>query len=107
VSANNDPNANNVSVLSNCLRDEGCNPSPPPTPLPGAPALRGDGNDDGRRSAAHLVAVGAEVSDDDGFQVEAIGRNEPLSAAGVDANGDGRVDAQDRLAVASRIFGGG
>lgn len=110
VSANNDPSANNVSVLSNCARDAGCDPNPPrppATPLPGEAALRGDGNDDGRRSAADLVAVGAEVMDDDGFRVEAIGQKDPLSAPGVDANGDGRVDAQDRLAVASKIFGGG
>jgi len=72
-------------------------------------ALRGDGNDDGRRSAADLVAVAAEVMDNDGFRAEDIqipGHGEYAASAGVDANGDGRVDAQDRSAVAHRIFGG-
>jgi hypothetical protein len=133
LSANSDPSANNVSLLTNCSREEGCDPfgrkicqvdtpnagascfddsacggvvgACAPGPL-GTTALRGDGNGDGIRSAADLVAVGAEVMDNDGFAVEDIGRNEPHSPAGVDANGDGRVDAQDRVAVAHRIFSG-
>jgi hypothetical protein len=109
ASANNDASANNVSVLSNCVRDAGCDPFPPlpsATPLPGAPALRGDANGDARRSAADLVAISAEVMDNDGFQVEAIGRGSFRAAPGADANGDGRVDTQDRVATARRIFGG-
>ena len=109
ASANNDPRANNLSVLSNCARDPGCNPFPIPGRTPGPPgqaALRGDGNGDGRISAADLVAVGREVMDSDGFQVEAIGRGSYDAAPGVDANGDGRVDAQDRMAVAHLIFTG-
>jgi hypothetical protein len=109
ASANNAATSNNLSVLSNCARDVGCNPFPPvppATPLPGSAALRGDGNDDGLRSAADLVAVGTEVMDDDGFRVEGIERGDYVASPGVDANGDGRVDAQDRLAVAHRIFGG-
>jgi hypothetical protein len=108
VSANGDPSANNVSVLSNCIREEGCDPFPPDQPLAGKPALRGDGNDDGVRSAADLVAVAAEIGDGDGTQVEAINRLGGFQASpGVDANGDGRVDAQDAAAVAHRIFSGG
>lgn len=107
VSANNDPSANNVSVLSNCARDPGCHPFGQPGP-PGAAARRGDANDDGVRSAADLVAVAAEVMDGDGYAIEDIGRGSYTRAAlGVDANGDGRVDAQDRVAVVHRIFGGG
>jgi hypothetical protein len=44
--------------------------------------------------------------DGDGFEVEAIDQKGYMASPGVDANGDGRVDAQDRLAVAHRIFGG-
>jgi hypothetical protein len=109
ASANNDASANNVTVLSNCVRDLGCNPFAPlpsETPLPGAPALRGDANGDDVQSAADLVAVAAEVMDGDGFRVEAIDNGDFQAAPGADANGDGRVDAQDRVAVAHRIFSG-
>ena len=107
TSANSDPSANNVSVLFNCARDVGCDPFR--AGPPGSAALRGDGNNDGRRSAADLVAVGAEVMDGDGVQVEAITRGSfdgMRVSAGVDANGDGVVSAQDRRAVARRIFDG-
>jgi hypothetical protein len=105
VSANSDPSANNVSVLSNCVRDVGCDPFGRPGP-PGTAALRGDGNGDGIRSAADLVAVGLEVADGDGDRVEDIGHGDIETSPGADANGDGLVNAQDRLAVAHRIFGG-
>ena len=111
ATANDDPSANNLSVLYNCGGDVtgngapvNCNPfvaSGPALSLP----LRGDGNGDGRRSAADLVAVSREVMDGDGVAVEAIGQKGYLASSGVDANGDGRVDAQDRQAVAHRIFG--
>lgn len=107
VSANSDPSANNVSVLYNCARDAGCDAFGTPGP-PGSAALRGDGNGDTLRSAADLVAVGREVMDGDGQEVEAIGFGDGFPATpGVDANGDGLVSAQDRRAVARRIFGGG
>ena len=78
--------------------------SPGPT---GSAARRGDGNGDTLRSAADLVAVGREVTDGDGRQVEGIGFGSGFAATpGVDANGDGVVSAQDRRAVAHRIFGG-
>jgi len=112
VTANNDPSANNLSVLSNCARDlvskgapVNCDPFGRSGP-PGSAALRGDGNNDGLTSAADLVAVAAEVMDGDGFAVEAIGSGSFHASPGVDANGDGLVDAQDRIAVAHRIFGG-
>ncbi len=111
VTANNDPSANNVSVLYNCARDVGCDPfavpGRPPNP-PGSNALRGDANNDGAITAADFVAVGAEVMDGDGFAVESIGLGSYRRAVpGADANGDGRVDPQDRVAVAHRIFAGG
>jgi hypothetical protein len=107
ASANSDPSANSVSVLFNCIRDEVCDPYPPDPPLDGGPALRGDGNGDGIRSAADVIAVAAEIGDGDGTQVEAIRRLGGFQASpGVDANGDGRVDAQDARAVAHRIFSG-
>jgi hypothetical protein len=132
ATANNDPSANNVSVLYNCARDQGCDhfarkicqgvpreglpcggdddcngvPGACIQGPPGTTALRGDGNADGLRSAADLVAVSAEVMDDDGFQVEAIGQGDFTASPGADGNGDGRVDAQDRPAVAHRIFAG-
>lgn len=108
VTANSDPSANNVSVLSNCARDPGCDPFRPGPA--GRSALRGDGNADGRRSSADFVAVAAEVMDGDGQQVEAIGNGSFGGARvspGVDANGDGVVTIQDRRAVARRIFSGG
>jgi hypothetical protein len=113
VTANNDPSANNLSVLINCARDltskgaaANCDPFGRNGPS-GTAALRGDANGDGVRSAADLVAVAAEVMDGDGFDVEAVGHGGFEAAPGVDANGDGRVDAQDRIAVAHRIFAGG
>lgn len=105
ATANSDPSANNISALFNCARDQGCDPFRPGPP--GSAALRGDANGDGVRSAADLVAVGREVMDGDGQQVEAIGMGSVTDTArGVDANGDGLVTAQDRRAVAHRIFSG-
>jgi hypothetical protein len=111
VSGNSDPSANNVSLLMSCVRDAGCDPfnTTPVTEPPGTPALRGDGNNDERRSAADLVAVSLEVPDGDGDQVEDIARGsfaDDRVSPGVDANGDGVVTPQDRRGVAHRIFGG-
>ncbi|MEO8605678.1 MAG: VCBS repeat-containing protein [bacterium] len=112
ATANSDPSANNLSVLYNCARDPECSQF---TTIPGRAALRGDGNGDGVRSAADFVAVAREVIDGDGQQVEQINLvvdDVPLDPdgyagdPGVDANGDGLVSAQDRGAVARRIFGG-
>jgi hypothetical protein len=61
VSGNTLTSANNLSVLSNCARDCGARsvPSRVAHLVPGQAALRGDANDDGRVSAADLVAVAA------------------------------------------------
>lgn len=104
ATGNGDPSANNISVLTNCARDQDC---PSSSTFPGAAALRGDGNGDFVVSAADLVAVTREVSDADSKRVEDIARPESTgyqASAGVDANGDGRVDPQDRTAVVRRLF---
>lgn len=101
ATGNKDASANNVSVLTNCIREQEC------SSLAGVTALRGDGNDDTILSAADLVAVSLEVADADGKRVEDIARPEAAgfqAAPGVDANGDGRVDRQDRTAVVTRLF---
>lgn len=106
ATGNEDPSANNVSVLTNCIRDQGCATI---HMEPGVTAFRGDGNGDEKLSSADLVAVALEVSDGDGKRVEDIARAEASgfgAASGVDANGDGRVDRQDRTAVVRRLFAG-
>ena len=85
VTANSDPSANNVSVLTNCLGE----PFPCRTLAGAVAARRGDANDDGLHSGADLVAVAAEVMDGDGQQVEAIAMGSRMTAPGADANGDG------------------
>ncbi len=102
AAGNTDASSNNVTVLLNCVRDPGCdifgnNPA-------GVAANRGDGNDDGRVSAADLAALALEMFDGDGDQVEDVERGTFDAAPGVDANGDGRVDRQDAIAMARRIF---
>jgi hypothetical protein len=104
VTANNAGTSRNVSVLWNCARDSGCAND---QDVPGAAALRGDGNGDGRRSAADVIAVVAEVRDGDGYQVEGIARSRSggfAAGPGVDANGDGQIDVQDRTATLRYIF---
>jgi hypothetical protein len=105
ATGNEDASANNISVLTNCIRDQDCagdNVFPG-----GVSAVRGDANGDASLSAADIVAVALEVVDDDGMRVEDIARPEQAgyqAASGVDANGDGRVDRQDRTAVVRRLF---
>ncbi len=103
ATANSGTTANNLSVLDNCVRMERCGNE---RTFPGAVALRGDANGDEQRSAADLVATAKEIGDGDGRLIEAIGRGTFVASTGVDTNGDGRVDAQDRTAVARRIFRG-
>jgi hypothetical protein len=92
ATSNSDPSANNLSVLTN-VQGEG--------------ALRGDANSDGTVSAADLIEVVLEVLDGDGQAVEDIRMSRSnTTPIGVDANGDGRVDGQDRIAVARRVFAG-
>lgn len=87
---NNDPSANNVSLLVNGE---------------GAAVLRGDGNGDMIVSAADLVLLVRELGDGDPAAVEqAAGGGSVVSSAGGDANGDGRVDGQDWMALVRRLF---
>jgi hypothetical protein len=101
VTANNDPNSNNLSVLTNCVRDAECFTRPP---IPGQAAVRGDANGDGVASAADLIVLAREITDGDGTRVEDIGRGSVAASPGADANGDGLVNAQDRIATVRRIF---
>ncbi len=104
VVGNTDASSNNVTVLLNCARDAGCdifNRNPD-----GVAANRGDANDDGGLSVADVTAIAAEISDGDGVAVEEIERGTFAGVAGVDSNGDGRVDSQDVRALARRLFSG-
>ena len=87
----------------------GCDPFRP-APRRAAPALRGDGNNDGVRSAADFVAVAAEVMDGDGKQVEAIAhgdlRRHPRVAGRRRERRRRRRRRRIAVAVAHRIFGG-
>lgn len=101
VTGNNAATSRNVSVLWNCARDPGCADDS------GVAARRGDGNGDDQESAADLIAVALEVRDEDGRRVEGIELNGAggfAATPGVDANGDGQVDAQDRIATLRLIF---
>ncbi len=68
------------------------------------PALRGDGNGDGRFSAADLTALARVFREGSRRPVEAAG---PSGFPGVDANGDGWIDGDDRRILTRRIFGAG
>jgi hypothetical protein len=105
AAGNTDASANNVTVLFNCVRDPGCDLFGQ-VPMDGVPARRGDANDDEITSAADVAALFAEIIDGDGDQVEDVERGAFGAAAGVDANGDGRVDRHDVIAIARRIFSG-
>lgn len=65
---------------------------------------RGDGNGDGQRTAADLVALARArlVSE---RPVETAARA-AAATAGIDANGDALVDARDVGALCARLFGG-
>ncbi len=105
AAGNTDASANNVTILTNCVRDMGCDVFNQFLP-DGEPAVRGDGNNDGILSAGDIAAVAAERVDGDGSAVEDIERGSFGAAAGVDANGDGRVDPMDIGSLARRIFSG-
>jgi hypothetical protein len=70
-----------------------------------APALRGDGNRDGRVSAADLTAVIRELPPVGSRPIEAI-LHDGRAGAGADADGDGRLDMLDLAALRTRCFGG-
>lgn len=69
--------------------------------------LRGDGNGDATVSAADAVAVMRKVTEAPGVRVEDVAvRGSFAAAAGVDADGDGRITPPDVLSLASLIFSG-
>jgi len=88
----NDQFAGTVSVLTNI---DQTNPA----------ILRGDGNGDGKLSAADLVAVARKLHDGASTRVETLaGAVYPNTTAGADANGDSVVTGQDIFAIAYRLF---
>jgi hypothetical protein len=89
VATANDWTAGSVSVLTN---------------ITATPIIRGDGNGDGKVTAADLVAVARKLRDGAATRVEQVGKGSYLAAPGADANGDGLVTAQDAWALAHRLF---
>ncbi|MCK6555454.1 VCBS repeat-containing protein [Candidatus Binatia bacterium] len=75
------------------------------TNIRAAPVLRGDGNTDGRVTVADVVAVFREVPENPTGRVEVIGGGAYQPGAGVDANGDGLVTAQDTSGTIAWMFG--
>jgi hypothetical protein len=72
----------------------------------GGPAIaRGDGNGDGARSAADLVALARSRRVGEPLSVEAAARSAGATA-GIDANGDAQVDGFDVSGLCARLFGG-
>lgn len=74
------------------------------TNIRATPALRGDGNTDGRVTAADVVAVFRELPENPTGRVEAIDRGSFKPGAGIDANGDGLVTAQDSAGTIAWAF---
>jgi len=74
------------------------------TNIRATPALRGDGNTDGRVTAADLVAVFRELPENPTGRVEVIDRGPYKPGAGIDANGDGLVTAQDTAGTIAWTF---
>ncbi len=63
--------------------------------ISGPPILRGDATGDGDVNAADIALLIAELFDGDGTDALSCGAPPALSAAGADANRDGRIDAAD------------
>jgi hypothetical protein len=89
VASANDWAAGSVSVLTN---------------ITATPVVRGDGNGDGKATAADLVAVARKLRDGAATRVEQVHRGSYQAWPGADANGDGLVTAQDAWALAHRLF---
>jgi hypothetical protein len=68
------------------------------------PIIRGDGNGDGKVTAADLVAVARKLRDGAATRVEQVAKGSYAAAPGADANGDGLVTGQDEWALAHRLF---
>jgi hypothetical protein len=69
-----------------------------------AGVVRGDGNGDGRVTAADIVAVAAELYDGDSSQVESVSLGTFAGKSGVDADGDGVIARADLRASPLRLF---
>ena len=69
--------------------------------------LRGDGNGDGRRSAADAVALMRELGEQRRQTAERVTSGTVISSVGLDANGDGYVDSFDVAILLRRIFAAG
>ncbi len=65
---------------------------------------RFDGNGDGVRSAADLVALSRELTDGDGSAVEDVSASGFAGGRRNDADGDGSITTVDRRALAARLF---
>jgi hypothetical protein len=89
VATANDWIAGSVSVLTN---------------IAATPIIRGDGNGDGKVTAADLVAVARKLRDGAATRVEQVAKGSYAAAPGADANGDGLVTAQDAWALVHRLF---
>lgn len=89
VATANDWTAGSVSVLTN---------------IAATPIIRGDGNGDGKVTAADLVAVARKLRDGAATRVEQVAKGSYAVAPGADANGDGLVTAQDAWALVHRLF---
>jgi FG-GAP-like repeat/FG-GAP repeat/Dockerin type I domain len=78
------------------------------TNIGATPVVRGDGNRDERVSVADVLAVFREFADGRGRRVEdvQVAGGTYMAGAGIDANGDGFVTAQDALAVTHELFPG-
>lgn len=69
-----------------------------------AAAPRGDGNGDGNRTAADVVALFAELNDGRRQPAERARAGTFASSIGLDANGDGIVDPLDAPVLVRRLF---
>jgi hypothetical protein len=74
------------------------------TNLGNAAAERGDGNGDGSRTAADVVALYAELNDSRRQPAENAAAGSVASSVGLDANGDGTVDVLDAPVLVRGLF---
>lgn len=74
------------------------------TNIKAAAIIRGDGNGDGKVSAADLIAVMRKLGNATSTRVEQVRGGSYAAAPGSDANGDGVITSQDTVAVVHRLF---
>jgi len=70
----------------------------------GSEVLRGDGNQDGRVSAADLTAVWGRVPQYNRQAIEDLVRSGAVPTLNLDGDGDGMLSSVDASSVAARIF---